>query len=362
MLLITLTTLFLALMGFALFSSSQSKVNADETLYTETLEDFLKDGSTYRWNDVIDCSLLNQEDSRGHYVLHLGGAQLLYNSGAYVSIVFYDIDDKGSYIATSQASSTNGTVFAERIEPYSDYKVSVKEAFKEFVYVNDSGVGYLSIEALGCSLSNSTVYNWLRQNAIRVQKLTVKSGETVLDEFEIAADTSYRFGDFLAEQSLLGYDSDKYVFTDSTGAVYSAETSFRTSEDLTIYVALKPTVNVMYGNQIIKSYTVEQGSIITADTLRKDLARDGYELVGLSYTADGEAAQLTDLTVTSDLTLYAVYNKTDDVEESNFGDKISDFANNVSDWLKDNTGMAVSSGSLIVAAIVIVLIMLTKRK
>lgn len=339
-LLITLTGFFLAIVGLTLFSSSASlrKTNADEVSADNTVETLIFSCST-------EEELLNAAE--GHEECGTTG---------------------------SISDFTNAIMFASSPGKVNHFFIKIP-----FRYYEQCKSFCFSFCFNSDQMSQSTWFT---------RCFYVKYTENGEDKF-LNVDTikpeserylvNYRQGDeesvdykFYLSKDELDLNScpctPSYLCFGIAIKPENASTIYSTLSYFNMYGVSLPTntVDVMYGNQVKKSYTVEQGSIITADTLRKDLDRssEGYELIGLSFTADGEAAQLTDLTVTSDMILYAVYDKTDDVdvEESNFGDKISDVANNVSSWLKDNTGVAISSGSLIIAAIVVVLFMLTKRK
>lgn len=279
-----LATTLLAILGvstvlFASFTGTKiNEAKADEQPYLETEAEFIKTGATYKWNDVIDARSVTSLSSNNTIKF---GKKLLFKTDDECASIYFGSQSSGICMANS--------TFGDFEEGY----VTVYDEYKVFSFVGEE-----EGKITGTMEGDIDYYTWFRQNAIRVQKIIVKSGETVLKEVEIPADTLINFGDYVSATTISELDQTKqYQFRNETGnVVYSDNSVIRTSDDLTVYV----------------SETIEEDSPI--------------------------------------------------VEESNLGDKISDAANNVSAWLKENTGVAISSGSLIVAAIIVILIMLTKRK
>lgn len=282
-----LATTLLAILGvstilFALFTGTKiNEAKADEQPYLETDAEFIKTGATYKWNDVVDVRSVSNLDSGDNSITF--GKKISYENSGTVNEFYLGTQNSGLW--TMDPLGVLGD--------YSDGHITFYDEYKVFSFVGEE-----EGQITGTMEGDIDYYTWFRQNAIRVQKIIVKSGETVLKEVEIPADTLINFGDYVSATTISELDQTKqYQFRNETGnVVYSDNSVIRTSDDLTVYV----------------SETIEEDSPI--------------------------------------------------VEESNLGDKISDAANNVSAWLKENTGVAISSGSLIVAAIIVILIMLTKRK
>lgn len=100
--------------------------------------------------------------------------------------------------------------------------------------------------------------------------------------------------------------------------------------------------------------------------------KPGYTYKGLSLDQSG--AELLDMTTyvpnENEVTLYAVYEENPSEEPTGgdttdekptLGDKINEVTDNIASWLKDNTGLAFSSGGVILLAVVLALILFKRR-
>lgn len=258
-LILTLSALFLALTGFALVSSSQSKVNAAETV-------------TVRLIDMYDSSI------------EYGTLQVAKDS----------IDTNGDILAFMKSREHEGYCLDYyRLYVGADLSKEYYEDFSNHQYIDLSTHVFIGSDIISVAYSSCTAF--------------------------------YFYSDF---ETKIGY-ANVYL-----GCFYS---------DV-------PTAPEKEGYSF-KGWTRDPDNPDEIVDLNSDYL--------VSFTGKDEAY------------FYAVYEKietpdntdTDKSDDSTgIGDKISDVADNVSNWLKDNTGVVFSSGSLIIIAIVLAVVMLSKRK
>lgn len=122
---------------------------------------------------------------------------------------------------------------------------------------------------------------------------------------------------------------------------------------------------------------IENAKLSALDTSAISTVKEGYTFKGWSLTSGGEVIDLDTVTVTGDITLYAVYEKNADPSEPtdptdptdpenpndpSFEDKVKDFGEKASTWIKDNIGITLSGSAVIIILIVAALVIVFKRK
>ena len=117
----------------------------------------------------------------------------------------------------------------------------------------------------------------------------------------------------------------------------------------------------------------ENAKLSALDLSAISTAKESYTFKGWSLTDGGELLDLDTETVTENKTLYAVYEKNAEPTESteptnpdnpdkNFEDKVKDFGDKASEWIKNNIGVSISGGAVLVILIVAALVIVFKRK
>ena len=154
-----------------------------------------------------------------------------------------------------------------------------------------------------------------------------------------------------------------------------ANATLQTAEDPT---PTKYTVTFNDGETALGTVEAEENAKLSAlDLSAISTAKEGYTFKGWSLTNGGELLDLDTETVTGDITLYAVYEKnaepteptdpTDPTDPENpndpsFEDKVKDFGEKASTWIKDNIGITISGSAVIIIIIVAALVIVFKRK
>lgn len=154
-----------------------------------------------------------------------------------------------------------------------------------------------------------------------------------------------------------------------------ANATLQTAEDPT---PTKYTVTFNDGETALGTVEAEENAKLSAlDLSAISTAKEGYTFKGWSLTNGGEVLDLDTVTVTGDITLYAVYEKnaepteptdpTDPTDPENpndpsFEDKVKDFGEKASTWIKDNIGITISGSAVIIIIIVAALVIVFKRK
>lgn len=155
----------------------------------------------------------------------------------------------------------------------------------------------------------------------------------------------------------------KIIFCADTSAAEYAELRAWLNEN----ASLSNTITFMQDGAVKFTATAEKGKTLDLGGagITSIMTKEGYTLKGYATAENGEIVYEANAVITpeSDLTLYAVYEetKTPGDDSGNIGDKVNDFSNKISEWLKSKTGIALSSSGVIVLAVVLVLI-LFKRK
>lgn len=155
----------------------------------------------------------------------------------------------------------------------------------------------------------------------------------------------------------------KIIFCADTSAAEYAELRAWLNEN----ASLLNTITFMQDGAVKFTATAETGKTLDLGGagITSIMTKEGYTLKGYATAENGEIVYEANAVITpeSDLTLYAVYEetKTPGDDSGNIGDKVNDFSNKISEWLKSKTGIALSSSGVIVLAVVLVLI-LFKRK
>lgn len=170
----------------------------------------------------------------------------------------------------------------------------------------------------------------------------------------------------MTESLPLQYFSGKTYFE----VIYSGEARLNPDGDGHDFLILareitRYSVTFMRNGKIITTRVVVKGESILSEDLKEDCEREGYNLLGYSLTENGEILYGADedFTPEDNFTLYAVYEEIETPDDSgSIGDKINDVADNVSNWINDNTGLAFSSGGVIVLGIILAFILFSKRK
>lgn len=366
-LIVTLSALFLALTGFALVSSSQSKVNADDDIPVIPTEQKTKVYEAILGKEYSVCV-----DSTKPIADVLAG---------YVS-VFECEEGKvfSGYWSTSDSE----------IKPY-----AIKnETFLDLVEVMGLKGNEMSMD-IWYSLNFYPIFIDSSAEISVTFDIRLENIETNFFSFTCTGKWDEEiYSDLLTKLDTFGYlyrfakkaetiDSLSIVLRDFVGKTYFevANAGPNSSSEFVGVCQSIDWISIYFkrDGKIITTRTIVRGETLSGADLKGDCAREGYNLLGYSLTENGEIVYSADEDITPDdsMTLYAVYKKietpsgtvtpdntdTDKSDDSTgIGDKISDVADNVSNWLKDNTGVVFSSGSLIIIAIVLAVVMLSKRK
>lgn len=362
-LILTLSALFLALTGFALVSSSQSKVNADD-----------------------DIPIIPTEQKTKYYEIDL-------IADDYYAFTVNPSKPIGELLAgyVSKYECEEGKVF-------SGYWSTSDSEIKPYAIKNETYLDLVEIMELKGNEMSTDIWYSLNFYPIFIDSsaeisvtfdIRLENIETNFFSFTCTGKWDEEiYYDLLAKLDTFGYsyrfakkaetiDSLSIVLRDFVGKTYFEVANagpYSGSEFVGVCQSIDwISIYFKRAGKIITTRTIVRGETLSGADLKGDCAREGYNLLGYSLTENGEIVYSADEDITpdDDMTLYAVYEKietpdntvTDKSDDSTgIGDKISDVADNVSNWLKDNTGVVFSSGSLIIIAIVLAVVMLSKRK
>lgn len=135
------------------------------------------------------------------------------------------------------------------------------------------------------------------------------------------------------------------------------------------------TLTFKDGENVLGTAEAAQGDKLSAlDLSAISTTKEGYTFKGWSLTNGGELIDLDTVTVTGDITLYAVHEKnaeptepTEPTEPENpsdpsFEDKVKDFGEKASEWIKNNIGVSISGSALIIILIATALVIFFKKK
>lgn len=140
---------------------------------------------------------------------------------------------------------------------------------------------------------------------------------------------------------------------------------------------VKYTLTFKDGENVLRTVEAEENAKLAAlDLSAISTTKEGYTFKGWSLTNGGELIALDTVTVTSDITLYAVYEKNAEPTEpteptdpanpenpdKNSEDKVKNFGDKASEWIKKNIGVSISGGAVIVILIVAAFIIFSKRR
>lgn len=203
---------------------------------------------------------------------------------------------------------SNIAAFLNRFKSEGFYPVFVEESlFCEYSFSLKEGI---IDKAKTSAMNNGKLYGSLSTKSISFSK---RSDERITQEDLDAAFAKQHYS-----YELKWCDSEDEGFTvfyssaDFVGKNMYALKNSEYSNDSSICVVYYSlfTTTFKNGSEVVKTYTNQEGSKITAAALKTDLAKEGYRILGLSETADSTTlTPLTDITVTADKTYYVRYQK-----------------------------------------------------
>lgn len=128
------------------------------------------------------------------------------------------------------------------------------------------------------------------------------------------------------------------------------------TEDVTLYAVYEiNTYNVKFmdGENVKKLYVLNYGSIISEETLKTDLDKSGYILKGISESSDGKITEISDVTVTDNVTYYVRYSN------PNSSPVVSDSEPDSFDWQK--TFIIAGSAIVLISCITLLAVLIKKK-
>lgn len=135
-----------------------------------------------------------------------------------------------------------------------------------------------------------------------------------------------------------------------------ATTILNITENITIYAVYEKNVyniRIMDGDIVVKLYVESYGSVISAETLKKDLNKSGYYLKGISESSDGKITEISDVTVTDNVTYYVRYSN------PNSSPVVSDSEPDSFDWQK--TFIIAGSAIVLISCITLLAVLIKKK-
>ena len=350
---------FLALSAalmLALTSSRANKTYADET------DEYFQVGYVYKFNDTLDF------DAGFDYITTYS-----------VDFINYDFGylDGGFKINISERKLTIGVPFNSKMNYIDIYTYDdgwLDPLYKDIIF---SG-----LDSINSCFDTEEKILWFKNNTTReTAKYSLivkdKSIESSNPESVIARSTvSFPYGTIIKE-GMLNFDFvpkvtgkvSKFYNNQSKDYLESVGENIESKYVYYVQYVDGATIELKDNENVLETITVEYGVLLNNISLNLP-NKDGYTFKGWSLTDGGELIDVNTYVVNGDLTLYAVYEENPSEEPTGgattdekptLGDKINEVTDNIASWLKDNTGLAFSSGGVILLAVVLALILFKRR-